>query len=59
MMLWSMGNTGTRLDGNFSKNIRGAAVIYKVRDKTATVRTDANETFKADFNKIIQTINFE
>ena len=55
----SMGNTGTRLDGNFSKNIRGAAVIYKVRDKTATVRTDANETFKADFNKIIQTINFE
>ena len=54
-----MGNTGTRLDGNFSKNIRGAAVIYKVRDKTATVRTDANETFKADFNKIIQTINFE
>jgi hypothetical protein cdivTM_09948 len=55
----SMGNTGTRLDGNFSKNIRGSAVIYKVRDKTATVRTDANETFKADFNKIIQTINFE
>ena len=55
----SMGNTGTRLDGNFNKNIRGSAVIYKLRDKTITLRTDANETFKADFNKLIQTINFE
>lgn len=55
----SQGNTGTRLDGNFNKNIRGSAVIYKVRDKTITIRTDANETFKADFDKLIQTITFE
>lgn len=54
----AQGNTGTRLDGNFSKDIRGAAVIYKIRDKTATVRTDA-DTFKPDFEKIIQTINFD
>lgn len=53
----SQGNNGTRLEGNFSKNIRGAAVIYKSRDKTITLRTDAN-TFKADFDKLVQTIEF-
>lgn len=51
------GNTGIRFDGNFSKDIRGAAVILKVRDKTVTVRTDA-DTFKPDFENIIKTINF-
>lgn len=51
------GQTGTRLDGTFSENLRGSAVIFKIRDKTAVVRTDAN-TFKADFDKLIATINF-
>lgn len=51
------GNNGTRLDGSFSKNIRGSAVIYKIRDKTLTLRTDA-DTFKPDFENIIETINF-
>jgi len=51
------GNNGTRLDGNFTKDIRGAAVIFKVRDKTVTVRTDA-DTFKPDFENVIKTINF-
>jgi hypothetical protein len=51
------GETGTRLDGNFSEDIRGAAVIYKIRDKTAIVRTDA-DTFKPDFENIIKTITF-
>lgn len=51
------GNNGARLDGNFSKDIRGAAVIFKIRDKTATIRTDAN-TFMPDFEKLIKTINF-
>lgn len=50
-------NNGTRLDGNFTKNIRGSAVIFKIRDKTLTIRTDAN-TFVADFNKLISTIKF-
>lgn len=53
----SQGNEGTRLDGNFSKNIRGAAVIYKSRDKTITIRTDA-DTFKPDFEKLIKTIEY-
>lgn len=49
--------TGTRLDGAFSTDIRGSAVIFKIRDKTVVVRTDAN-TFAEDFNTLIQTINF-
>lgn len=53
----SNGNDGTRLDGNFTKDIRGSAVIYKIRDKTMTLRTDA-DTFKPDFEKLIKTINF-
>lgn len=52
----SKGHSGTRLDGNFTKNIRGAAVIYQIRDKTLTIRTDA-DTFKPDFEKLIKTID--
>lgn len=51
------GASGTRLDGNFTKDIRGSAVIFKIRDKTLTIRTDAN-TFKADFDALIKTIKF-
>ncbi len=50
-------NIGTRLDGSFTKDIRGSAVLFKIRDKTLTVRTDAN-TFAADFDKIIASIKF-
>lgn len=53
----SNGNQGTRLTGNFSKNIRGDAVIYRCRDKTITVQTDA-DTFKSDFQSIVGTIGF-
>ncbi|MGY4893150.1 MAG: hypothetical protein ACO1N2_00470 [Candidatus Saccharimonadota bacterium] len=48
---------GTRLDGNFTKDIRGSAVIFKIRDKTVTLRTDA-QTFTADFDALIKTITF-
>lgn len=51
------GATGTRLDGVFSKDIRGCAVIFKIRDKTLTIRTDAS-AFKSDFDSLIGTINF-
>lgn len=49
--------TGTRLEGQFSRDIRGSAVVFKLRDKTATLRTDA-DTFKNDFNKLVSTIKF-
>lgn len=48
---------GTRLDGSFSKDIHGSAVIFKIRDKTVTIRSDA-ATFKPDFDTLIQTITF-
>jgi hypothetical protein len=51
------GNNGTRLDGNFSKDIRGVAAIFKIRDKTVTLRTDA-DTFKPDFENLVKTVNF-
>ena len=51
------GKDGTRIEGEFTENIRGAAVLYKIRDKTVTIRTDA-DTFRPDFEKLITTINF-
>lgn len=53
----SNGESGTRLDGSFTNDIRGAVVIYKVRDKTLSIFTDAN-TFKPDFENIIKTIKY-
>lgn len=49
--------SGTRLDGRFSADIRGSAVIFRIRDKTVTLRTDA-DTFKPDFDALISTITF-
>lgn len=51
------GQDGTRLDGTFTKDIRGSAVIFKIRDKTLTIRTDA-DTFRADFDAMVATIKF-
>lgn len=48
---------GTRFDGTFTKYIRGSAVVFKLRDKTITLRTDA-DTFKPDFDALITTIKF-
>ena len=54
----SEGASGTRLDGAFTKDIRGSAVIFKIRDKTVTIRTDA-DTFKSDFDALIKTIGYK
>lgn len=51
------GSTGTRLDGIFSKDIRGSLVLFKIRDKTLTIKTDA-EVFRPDFDALIPTIKF-
>jgi len=51
------GTDGTRLEGNFTKDIRGLAVVFKIRDKTVIMRSDA-ETFRADFDALISTITF-
>lgn len=52
------GTTATRLDGKFTKEISGSAVIYRIRDKTVTLRTDVDETFKPDFDKLVNTVTF-
>lgn len=49
--------TGTRFDGKISDDIRGALVLFKIRDKTAVLQTDA-DTFKSDFNALVKTIKF-
>jgi hypothetical protein len=51
------GQSGTRLEGLFSNDIRGSAVIFKIRDKTVTLRSDA-DTFRDDFDALIGTITF-
>jgi len=51
------GATATRLEGAFSKEIRGIGVIFRIRDKTVTIRTDA-ETFREDFDKLLATVEF-
>ena len=51
------GHNGTRLDGNFTSQLRGSAVFFQIRDKVLIVQTDAN-TFDSDYENIIKTINF-
>lgn len=51
------GENAVRLDGNFSDKIRGSSVVFKIRDKTAVVQSDA-DTFKHDFDTLIKTITF-
>lgn len=51
------GVDSSRIDGAFTKDIRGSAVIFKIRDKTVTIRTDA-DTFKPDFEAIVASIKF-
>ncbi len=46
------GFPGVRLDGKFSEKITGSQVIFKVRDKTLVLATDAT-TFRNDFDNII------
>ena len=49
---------GTRLDGNFTDEIRGSAIVVKMRDRTLTIRTDA-DVFKPYFENIIKTVQFK
>lgn len=55
---WTNGEySGTLLSGNFSKDIRGRAVILRMRDRTLTIRSDA-DVFKEDFDAIVKTVRF-
>lgn len=51
------GLTGTMLKGNFTPDIRGTAVLIKMRDRTLTVQTDS-DVFLDDYKVVLQTLNF-
>lgn len=51
------GIVGTRFDGRFNNDIRGIALVIKMRDRTLTLRTDA-DVFKDDFEALAQTVKF-
>lgn len=53
------GQQSTKLEGQFSDKITGTAVIFKIRDKTVTIRTDTDQTHLSDFNKLIGTVTFK
>lgn len=49
--------TGAKIEGNFNKDIKGTAVLIKMRDRTLTVRTDG-DAFQTDFEAILKTVKF-
>lgn len=51
------GTDATRYDGQFDNNYVGSVVIFKIRDKTVTLQTDA-EIYREDFTNIINTVSF-
>ncbi len=46
------GQQGTRLDGTFTRDIQGASVLFKLRDKTLRVNVQSKD-YLGDFNNII------
>ncbi|MBQ3294292.1 hypothetical protein IJG98_01000 [Candidatus Saccharibacteria bacterium] len=51
------GTDANRYDGTLSTNLVGSVVIFKIRDKTVTLETDA-EIYREDFAKILETVTF-
>ncbi len=51
------GQSANRYEGTFSDGLKGVAVILKIRDKTAVLRTDS-DLFANDFNNILSTVQF-
>lgn len=50
-------NDATRYDGELPNKLTGSVVIFKIRDKTVTLQTDA-EIYREDFDQILTTITF-
>jgi hypothetical protein len=48
------GYEGVRINGQFDKTINGSAAIFKIRDKTLTLRVDSQD-FMGDFDNIVLT----
>ncbi len=53
------GYQGMRMDGTFDDGLKGSAVIFKIRDKTLTLRTDSQD-YMSDFNNtVLPSLKFE
>ena len=49
---------GMRVDGTFDDQFHGSAAIFKIRDKTLTLRTDSQD-YMNDFNNVVlATLHF-
>lgn len=59
------GKNATKLEGLFpdaankDNRIQGVAYFFKVNDKVLMLKTDADKTFRADFDKLVNTVNFK
>lgn len=59
------GKNATKLEGLFpdpankDNRIQGVAYFFKVNDKVLMLKTDAKETFREDFDRLINTVNFK
>lgn len=51
------GVSGTKVTGNFNKELIGTAMVMKMRDRTLTIRTDG-DVFKDDFEALMKTVKF-
>ena len=49
--------TANRYDGTLPNNLIGSIVIFKIRDKTITLETDA-EIYREDFAHILESVTF-
>ena len=51
------GSNANLYRGKFDNNFNGLAAVFKVRDKTVVLRTDA-ELFEADFMSVLSTVSY-
>lgn len=52
------GEDAIELKGQFSQNLSGTAVLFKIRNTTVTIQTNTGSTFSSDFNSIIASVKF-
>lgn len=51
------GATGTRLDGEISKETNGSVVLLPMRDRTLVIWTDS-QSYMSDYNRIIDNLTY-
>jgi len=49
---------GMRINGRAGTSFNGSIAVFKIRDKSLTIRTDISN-YIADFNSLLKTLNFQ